>query len=283
MRSIFLLFLFTNLIVSKDLLWKVESETAVVYITGSIHMGADQLYPLPESVESAFEESDYLALEVHMDSLSTPNAIMKIANISILKDGSTLKDHVSEQTYKTIKVEFSKLGIPPLMYDNMTPWAAGMLITQTRLQNEGFNASQGIDNYFFDKAKESQKIVLQLESVDEQIEVFKKLDEFGEDFLSYSILSTEETIKLFDQMVEAWKNADLQKLDELLNSGADTKGYEKMLKILLDDRNRRMINGINNYLSTTGTYFIVVGAGHLSGKTGLINYFKTRNYKINQL
>ncbi|PIB52543.1 TraB/GumN family protein, partial [Pseudomonas sp. 2995-1] len=44
--------------------YKVEEGSTTVYLLGSIHVGMEELYPLHESIETAFLESDHLAVEI---------------------------------------------------------------------------------------------------------------------------------------------------------------------------------------------------------------------------
>lgn len=289
MRILLFTLILTSLLYPKDLLWQLSSETARVYITGSIHMGSEKLYPLPESIEKAFSECNNLILEVNIDSLDNPQNAMKLASFMVIKDTLKLNDLISEQLYDKLSKELNSYGIPELMYQNMTPFAAGMTLTQYRLMKEGFNNQSGIDRYFFNKAKQTNKSVLELESFAQQLEVFKEMDQYGEAFIEYSMMSSDETIAMFDEIVVAWKNADLVQLDKILNQDSDgDKDLAKILKLLLDDRNVNMNKKIEDLLTTNDTYFVVVGAGHLSGKTGIINYFNQnysnkKNYTFKQL
>jgi len=55
--------------------------------------------------------------------------------------------------------------------------------------------------------------------------------------------------------------------------------YEKLIII----RNRNMVSKIENYLQSKGTYFVVVGAGHLIGSKGIVQLLKDRGYSVEQL
>jgi len=55
--------------------------------------------------------------------------------------------------------------------------------------------------------------------------------------------------------------------------------YEK----LIYERNRNMVSKIEEFLRTKETYFVVVGAGHLVGKKGIIEMLKGKRYPVEQL
>ena len=45
-------------------IWEVRSGERTAYLFGTIHVGKADFYPLPEPVQSAFAQSDVVALEV---------------------------------------------------------------------------------------------------------------------------------------------------------------------------------------------------------------------------
>ena len=64
------------------------------------------------------------------------------------------------------------------------------------------------------------------------------------------------------------------------NDRVDPKLHTGSVK-LFDDRNRQMAQKIDGYLATGQTHFIVVGAGHLVGETGLLKLL-ARKYRVTQ-
>ncbi len=52
---------------------------------------------------------------------------------------------------------------------------------------------------------------------------------------------------------------------------------------LIYDRNRKMISRIEGYLREKGTYFVVVGAGHLIGERGIVEALRKKGYPVEQL
>ncbi len=55
--------------------------------------------------------------------------------------------------------------------------------------------------------------------------------------------------------------------------------YEK----LIDERNRKMVSKIEDYLRGKGTYFVVVGAGHLIGEKGIVEVLRKKGLRVQQL
>jgi len=45
----------------------------------------------------------------------------------------------------------------------------------------------------------------------------------------------------------------------------------------------RMTSKIEGYLNSNGSYFVIVGAGHLVGKRGIVELLKNKGYGVEQL
>ena len=43
---------------AKGFLWRIQSETAIVYTLGVIHVANENLYPLPEAIQLAFDKAE---------------------------------------------------------------------------------------------------------------------------------------------------------------------------------------------------------------------------------
>jgi hypothetical protein len=52
---------------------------------------------------------------------------------------------------------------------------------------------------------------------------------------------------------------------------------------LFEDRNVKMLSKIEGYLNSNGSYFVIVGAGHMVGKRGLVELLKAKGYEVAQL
>jgi uncharacterized protein YbaP (TraB family) len=55
--------------------------------------------------------------------------------------------------------------------------------------------------------------------------------------------------------------------------------FEKMF----DQRNDTMTQQIEQFLQTPKTYFVAVGAGHLTGDRGILSQLRAKHYDVEQL
>ena len=96
----------------------------------------------------------------------------------------------------------------------------------------------------------------------------------------YEICAKSEYANQFDAMMLAYKNQQLQILDEgLRESEFDIEKYEDLL---LNRRNANWVRQLNVIMKNKSV-FVAVGAGHLPGENGLINLLKKEGYSVKPL
>ncbi|TAL69493.1 MAG: TraB/GumN family protein [Bacteroidetes bacterium] len=264
---------------NKHFIWKINSGKATVYLLGSIHLAKESLYPLEPLIESSFAESDNLVVELNIDKIN-PSELMKKV---LYQDGNTLEANVSPEIYAKLKSMFDKNGIPRLVYEKAHPWFATVMLVNFELKANGYDEKNGIDQHFLNKADE--KRILELESADEQLSLFNEFDKYSEEFVEYSLSDLKNTTEQVDELYEAWKTGNTKLFEQLIDvTTEDNPKLEVIFNKLIKERNIKMADKIAGYLESNEKYFVVVGAGHIVGKTGILNLLKEKNkYKIEQL
>ncbi len=272
---------FSNSLFSKTFLWEVSDGDSKIYLLGSVHVANEEMYPLNEVIESSYQDSDALVLEVVVDKINP----MQMMSRMMLQGGKTLKDEMDSVSYYEFKSVMDSLQIPEMNYVMLKPWAATLIMMQTVMQKEGFQQDLGFDFYFLGKARTEEKEVFGLETLEQQLDAFEELSEFSSDFFKYSLVEMENTKTMIDDMLKAWKEGDVDKIEQIINTSiGDTENFEKINEIMLDKRNFLMIEKIEDYLKANKQYFVIVGAGHLVGENGLLQLLeKTGKYKLRQM
>jgi hypothetical protein len=87
-----------------------------------------------------------------------------------------------------------------------------------------------------------------------------------------------------DSLIRAWKSGDPKGMEPIITKSVKedprlSPVYEK----LIYERNRKMLSKIEEYLKGSGTYFVVVGAGHLIGEKGMIETLRRKGYRVEQI
>jgi uncharacterized protein YbaP (TraB family) len=280
--SFFTIFTFTSCTIfqgeEKNYMWKVEDDNSYVYILGSIHTGKSETFPLDSIIEKAYQDSDFLAVELNVDNINPMEVMLK----GVYSGDSTLRDNLSDKSYQKISEIFKKNNIPEASYSKFRPWLAIMTVTQLEVSKSGYDSQSGIDYYFLQKSKKDDKEVLELESLEEQIKALSSLDKMADDYFNYAIEEMDKTGDYIDDIYKYWSRGDTNGVAKYMNMGNDREGYEIFNQKLLFDRNIKFAEEISNYLRDNKKVFVVVGAGHFTGSEGILQLLENKNFKITQ-
>jgi uncharacterized protein YbaP (TraB family) len=283
-------FLFNSFVYAKDavfrnqknFLWKVQSKTGTVYMLGSIHLLKKEVYPLNEKIEDAFDKSNVLVVEANINDIGQID-IQKLIESAFYPENESLKNHVSRETYEMIKKEFGELGLPPEFINKQKPWFLALTLTSVELVRLGFDPNYGIEVHFLSKA--SKKKILELESIDYQINLFSRFsDKDQELFLLYTLKDLNTLSRELDKLIQAWTSGDTKTMKSIISKSiTGDKRMSSVYEKLIYERNRNMVSRIEEFLKTKETYFVIVGAGHLIGSKGIIEILRKKGYRVEQL
>ncbi|KAA0548535.1 TraB/GumN family protein [Bacillus sp. BGMRC 2118] len=262
--------------------WKVTEEENTVYLLGSIHVGNEDMYPLDQVVEEAYDISDYLVVEANITDISEEMFNPELISQMMYMDGSLLSEHISETSYEKLSELISQHNLEGLSMtelNHMKPWMIKMLLSELLLSEEETIQSEfGIDLHFLERATADNKSILELEGVDEQLSFYSKMpDELQIQALEETLVALEEEPNdaAVKQIIEAWKTGSEEQLAPLvsIDEGGTISDYQAYEVDLMEKRNIQMVEKIKGYLTdgTGQTYFVVVGAAHFLDEIGLDN------------
>lgn len=263
-------------------LWKISKDGNFSYILGSVHFLKKENYPLPQKIYAAFDECDALVLEADLDSLKMPETASKMMHISMLPDNRLFKDVVSQETFEQVSSHLAGLGLNIQLMPRSKPWFLALTITALEAQKMGMDATLGLDNHFAQKANEKEYPILGLETIAFQMGLFDNLPIKTQiSFLLKTLDDAKDAEVTMGKMLAAWENGEEGKLQELLSGGFE--GFPELYNKLLIARNENWVPQIEKLILSDKKYFIVVGAGHLVGKKGVIELLKKRGYSIKRI
>ncbi|WP_405131058.1 TraB/GumN family protein [Paenibacillus sp. FSL H8-0317] len=261
-------------------MWEVESNGNTVYLVGSIHIANDNLYPLRKEFEEAFAEADYLGVEIDMSKAADAAQQQLVLSKGTYQDGTTLKEHISSETYGKLEEILKKNGAAPSALDAYKPWVVESTLASLKSAKVGYTESAGVDLYFIQKAIEQKLPIIELESYESQLSM---LDGFSKELQESSLSATLDNFDVLESnvsgIVEMWKTGSDEQLLELTNSFSENEEYNKAMLI---DRNIDMANKIEGYLENgkNEEYFIVVGAAHYLGDHGIVKLLQDKGYTL---
>ena len=156
----------------KSFLWKVDSHQNSLYILGSIHLLNKEAYPLKQSIENAFEQTNKLVLEIDLRSANSDKVQQLMLQKGASTDGTFLHQNVSKETYESVATRAKELGIDIRLLNSFKPWIVATTMAAVKLQQLGFDSKLGIDRYFADRAIRSNKPIGGLETAEFQLGLF---------------------------------------------------------------------------------------------------------------
>ena len=275
------------------LFWEISSEkySGRVYLFGSIHAARADTYPLPEHIMEAFDSSDALAVECDTvafeeDQNRQMNALRSIAYL----DGTTIRDHLSEQNYADAVELLRSLDLYASQYDYYKPALWTSILDSHIVALAGLNYDRGLDEFFIRRAKESGMEMLEIESVEFQYDMLggfsDRLQELMlEDYLAEDAL--EDQAEGLKQLYESWACGDPSGLfDESDDSSqipeADRVYYDEYTEKMLTERNTRMADAAESYVKRGMNVFLVVGSAHMLGSGGIVELLRARGYEVTE-
>jgi uncharacterized protein len=265
----------------KSFLWKVNADQNSLYILGSIHLLNKEAYPLKQSIENAFEQTNKLILEFDLRSANSDRIQQLMLQKGASTDGTVLHQKVSKETYESVVMRAKELGVDIRLLNSFKPWIVATTMAAVKLQKLGFDAKLGIDQYFADRAIRSNKPIGGLETAEFQLGL---LDQFSakeqELLLRQSMNEMDHLERNVVEIVRAWKSGDVGSLEKHLL--AAMRDYPEIHRKVIDDRNRRWLPEIEGLLAQGENALIVVGAAHLVGTNGVIQLLESRGYRVEQ-
>ncbi|MCI0507851.1 MAG: TraB/GumN family protein [Gammaproteobacteria bacterium] len=265
-------------------LWKIQSKQNAVYLFGSIHIADASVYPLRPAIENAYKDSDVLVVEADETQADQVKLNEILVTRGFYTGTETIADHIGKDTMQMLHKFLEKTGIPYATVARMRPGLIAITLTVARIVQLGYSPELGIDRYFINKARKDAKPIQQLETAEGQMDLMLS---FSDDdlLLKHTVVSLDEMDDMFKELMAAWKSGDSSKIEAVMLTDQlkEHPEFEALYRRLFDDRNIAMTSKISDMLGQTKNYFVVVGAGHLVGKKGIVSLIKKRNYTIELL
>lgn len=269
----------------KALLWEVTSGTTTVYLLGTIHVGSDRLYPLPAAVETAYARATVIALEADP---TDPSALLAVGS-TMYQPPDSLEQHIPPKLYRDVQARLATTGLPPEIGRMMKPWLLSMTLTMEEMGRLGYDAGQGIDVHLATRAKRDGKRLIELESMAMQIAL---LDSFSAEVQGAMLRSTIDGLQSgrvgaeMTAMVDRWRLGDAGGLDDLVQRDLEATGGNAARELrtrLYDQRNHDMTDKIVRLLAGRDVVLVGVGAGHMTGPTGITTLLAAKGFSVRRL
>ena len=260
--------------------WKVSSGDNLLYVGGTLHVLRQKDYPLPVEFGRAYQAADTLIFETDIAQLHSPEVMQKMQQAMRYPEGiSGLDKRVSAALYQRIVKVWSQYGLPVEVLSGLRPSGIVITLTLLNLRQIGVDA-QGIDDFYHSRATAEGKPVAGLESVDQQIRLLAGMGAGDEEkFMRMSLDELEESGRVINEMVDAWRRGSLVDLERLVIDDMRRES-PAAFRVLMVDRNQKWLPQIETMLHNRPVEFVLVGSAHLAGKEGLIYQLQQRGYRV---
>lgn len=250
-----------------------------LFLCGTIHILREKDYPLAPAYEAAYMYSNKLVLELPPGAASSSELTSRMSQLGLYPADTSLEAHVSKETWDKVKEWAAKHNLNPAPLNRLRPWFLALMITSTEYANLGAKPDQGVDSFFEDRSKQDGKPAEGLETVEFQIQLFASLTENQQRELLEQTLGEISSVKEeFEKMIKAWKYGQLNELQEMLFREAEK--YPDLMKLFLTGRNLAWIDPLEQMLKRGEKVMVLVGTGHLTSDTGLIELLRKRGYRV---
>ncbi|MBS3913007.1 MAG: TraB/GumN family protein [Bacteroidetes bacterium] len=278
---------------SGQLLWKVTPPKGSpdVYLFGTMHISAGGFLEKNPYISDVIKKCDVVYTEADVEQ----EGIAELINQYIfLPQGVVISDSLTSEQWNMLDSIVNHFGIPGLSLSALNgfkPMYILVLMTAMNAskadtaQNKGMYGS--VDLAVLKIAKENNKEIMFLETAEQQLSYLFNDPDIAMQFrflrAALNPNNVPDTGALSTQKLAYYYQA--QRLDtisliiEKMNLvNEDTR---QLYASLLENRNKNWTGTIEMLAnSSSKSTFIAVGAGHLAGKSGLLEMLQTKGYKV---
>ncbi|TXZ19042.1 TraB/GumN family protein [Vibrio cholerae] len=269
-----LLWLFIQPLHAEPLYWSATKGSTQLILLGSLHVGSDQLYPLPDQLAQKLKQSAGLVVETdirHQSNITLPATT--VSSEQVLSDEQLfVLDGIAQQ----LRLDAQRIRQQP-------PWSASLILQMRQFLELGYQAERGIDLYFMQQTEQHQLPILSLETLQFQVDLLAHLPNSGQELLVSLIDEWENNTQITECMIESWKKGDEKNLLQMLTLTGMSAELEAQM---LTERNQDWAEKLTHpqFLPQQGKpYLVVVGTLHLIGKQSLLSMLEQKGFSIQQL
>lgn len=259
-------------------MWVVKDQDSTLYLLGTFHLVKPGTHWWSDKIETALKDSDELWLEAVEDNESGSLQLLVLSNG--IDPERPLSSKLNAEQRAALDEAAKAAGLQAERLDPMRPWLAALTLTLVPLLKQGYDPKEGVDKTLQASAATAGKRVRTFETPEQQILLFAGLSEESElAFLSQTLKEAAAGPQYVDRMTAAWMAGDVTELDAMMVQQMKTAAPE-LYETLIVRRNLDWSEQIATVMKGSGTSFIAVGAGHLTGEKSLQTILEQRGFSV---
>ncbi len=264
------------------LLWEVTGGAAPIWLFGSVHLCRADCFPLPPAVESRFSKADVLAVELDATRPEVARAMVPAGH-----GRGDLKADLTGPEWEQLRRQLAPLELPEAAMTGLAPNIANLMVSLAVAHRAGLSPLYGVDLHFIGQARQTGKRLVELETIEQQIDALNAgtRDDWLAGLRSTLVAADDGSLRaMLEDMVAAWRAGDAQRLARTINEAelSDPSG-RVLFTELFDRRNRRMSTSIAELARRGESVFVVVGSGHLAGADSIPEQLAQKGFKVRRL
>ncbi|WP_298222480.1 TraB/GumN family protein [Flavobacterium sp.] len=251
-----------------SVLWEVSGNglKKPSYLFGTIHMICGKDFVMWPKATDAFAKTSKLALEINM---ADPNEMATAQQMAMGK--APLSTTLTAKQKADLESILQKNGVGTLA--QLDSYTLETVMSLLFMKSFGCPDLKFYEMEFITKAHESNKPVVGLEKVAEQLEFLNQ--SFSDDEMIAYLQQIDAN--MCAEMVKQYTNQDVDGLYQMMIE-KDSMSTNTQ-KILLDNRNAKWVKTMPEMMQQESVFF-AFGAAHLAGEKGVINLLKQAGYSL---
>jgi uncharacterized protein YbaP (TraB family) len=271
----------------RGFLYEVRKGNQSALLMGTIHVGRPEFYPLPPATLARIEGAERIVLEADIG--DTARAIAATEKYAVYPAGQPGLDTRLPPAFKArIETLAARNGLELTPLWRMKPWMLGNVLALFEAAQAGYMPTLSVEAYLTRLAKQGGKPVLELESIEQQFELFERAPiatqiAFLED--AVKAVETNAARREINRISQAWETGDQAALDRLMAEmrAQTSTGARFTVDTILLGRHPAMIKRIEALMAEGRSTLIAVGSLHLAGPEGLVAMLRARGYTVTPL
>jgi hypothetical protein len=262
-------------LVEAPFLWEVPGPKANHFVLGSVHLLPPSALPLPVALDRAYAATSILVVETDLEALASPEMQGRMLGAAREDRPGGLQARIGKPLYRKLQARAGALGMPTPVCADLRAWFCALALELYPLQQAQFSMDYGVDQHYFNLAREDDRPVVGLETPEFQIGLFAKMPEaLSKQMLAATLDEATYESQTPEELHRMWRTGDVAALERVVKDMR--KRYPELYARILAERSRTWAAILALRMKQEEPLLVIVGAAHLVGPDGLLGLLKSR-------